>query len=86
MGAFALTAAAHTQDYCGPGATIIEFMIGQIMMPQGGPVSSSSAIALCRIVQLHGCGAPLRSGGPASEAAPLASFRWEPLQWPERKH
>jgi hypothetical protein len=33
MGAFALTAAAHAQDYCGPGATIIEFMIGQIMMP-----------------------------------------------------
>jgi len=32
-GAFALTAAAHAQDYCGPGATIIEFMIGQIMMP-----------------------------------------------------
>jgi hypothetical protein len=31
--AFALTAAAYAQEDCGPGVTITELMIRQIMMP-----------------------------------------------------
>jgi hypothetical protein len=31
--AFALTAAAYAQEHRGPDVTIIEFMIGRIMMP-----------------------------------------------------